>query len=549
MEKKCKPQLAAFAKKCTLFPLLFLSLFVLSLSTAHAQTGKVSGVITDEKGNGIEGVTVVIKGTTNGTTTDNTGKFSMTVPNPSSVLVFSSTGYTSREQVVGSSTVINISLTSASASLDEIVVVGYGTQRKRDVTGAISSVSSAQITQRQPTNVFDALQGQVAGVQIAQESGRPGASSSIRIRGTATLEGGADPLYIVDGAQGVNIDGINPADIESIEILKDGASAAIYGSRSANGVIIITTKKGREGRPKIDLRYLNSFSNLSRKVPQANAADRRLLDLKRSANGTISTPTDSLNPGYNADNDYQDLLTQTAIRNQVDLGISGATKALNYYASFGLLKDKGLIVNSWADIVRTRINVDYKPNDKFGFGTRIQGSYQRENRIDEGNTLGQAIQRPPNFRIYFQDGTLSNLIGGRRNPLAEALYRKNEFDIYSASIYNYAAFNFTKDLKFTVDANIRGTYQKNLQFAGRILSSATPANNELSEETELNTYWITQAYFNYNKTLKGAHAVTAVLGVSADQEFEHTTEQGGTNLVTESVLTLNSLQERTVSTT
>ena len=531
------------ALSCRMFTLLLFTLFILtSLTNLSAQSARVTGIVRDASGNGVNGASVNIKGSTAGTVTDSSGYYSLVLPSNKAVLQFSSTGFGTVEQIAGNRRSIDVTLTATTSNLDEVVVVGYGTQRKRDVTGAISSVNAAAIAQRQPVDVFDALQGQAAGVQIAQESGRPGAGSSIRIRGTATLEGGADPLYIVDGAQGVSIDGINPADIESIEILKDAASAAIYGSRSANGVIIITTKKGKEGRPGIDLRYLTSSSRLSRKVPQANAADRRLLDVKRSTSGSIVTPADSLNPGYNADNDYQDLLTQNAVRHQVDLGISGATKGLTYYASMGLLKEKGIIVNSWADIIRTRINIDYKPNEKFGFGTRIQASYQTENRINEGNTLGQAIQRPPNFRIYFQDGTLSNLIAGRRNPLAEALLRKNEFDIYNASIYNYISYNFSKALKLTVDANVRMNYQKNLQFAAQLLSSATPPINELSEESNLNTYWMTQAFLNYNKTFGAKHTLTGVLGVSADKENEHTTEIGGTNLVTETVQTLNSLQ-------
>ena len=278
-------------------------------------------MVKDLKGEALQGVSVNVKDTTTGTSTDAEGKYSISVPNSRAVLVFSFVGYNTVEQRVNGRSAITINLTAVASNLDEVVVVGYGTQKKRDVTGAISSVSSKQINERQPTNVFDALQGQVPGLQIAQESGRPGASSSIRIRGTSTMEGGADPLYIVDGAQGVNIDGINPADIESIEVLRDAASAAIYGSRSANGVIIITTKKGKDGKAKIDLRYLSSLGRLAHKVPQSNSADRRLLDLKRSSSGVINTPADSLNPGYYADNDYQDLLTQLALRHQVDLSV------------------------------------------------------------------------------------------------------------------------------------------------------------------------------------------------------------------------------------
>jgi len=417
------------------------------------------------------------------------------------------------------------------------------------VTGAISSISSKQIQERSPINITDAIQGQVPGVVVAQESGRPGATSSVRIRGIGTIEAGADPLYIVDGAQGVNINGINPADIESIEILRDAASAAIYGSAGGNGVIIITTKKGKDGKARVGFNYLTSFGNLAHKVPQSNAADRRLLDLKRSSSGTTSPPTDSLNPGYNADNDYQDMLTQTAIRNQFDLSVSGGSKNMTFYGSAGLTKDQGLIVNSWSDIGRARFNVDFKPSDKFAFGSRIQAYYQRENRIDEGRTLQQAIQRPPNFRMYFQDGSLAGLIGGRRNPLAEALLDKNNYDTYDANIYNYISYNFLKELKLTVDANVSVNNSHNLVFFPKLVSSATPLNNSLEDEVDFRTYWQTQAYLNYNKTFARDHNITAVFGVSAEQKFLHSADQSGTNLVTETVLTLNSAQVKNPATT
>ncbi len=175
--------------------------------------------------------------------------------------------------------------------------------------------------------------------------------------------------------------------------------------------------------------------------------------------------------------------------------------------------------------------------------------YQRENRIDEGRTLQQAIQRPPNFRMYFQDGSLAGLIGGRRNPVAEALLNKNNFDIYDASIYNYISYNFLKELKFTVDANVRVTHVHNLVFFAKLNSSANPLNNELQDNTEFETYWQAQGYFNYNKTIKGNHTLTGVLGVSSEQGFLREAEQSGTNLVTETVLTMNSAQIKNPATT
>ena len=510
--------------------LLLVFLFQCSALPALAQSFRVSGTVKDPQSKTLSGVSIVVKGTTNGTTTDADGKFSIEVPGQRSVLVFSMVDHGDKEETVGSRLIIDVTLSESASNLEGVVIVGYGSQKRRDVTGAISSISSKQIAERAPQNVFEAIQGQVPGVVVAQESGRPGASSSIRIRGTGTIEAGADPLYVVDGAQGVNIDGINPADIESIEILRDAASAAIYGSAGGNGVIIITTKRGKEGKPRIDLRYFTSFGNLSHKVPQANAAERRLLDAKRSSSGVNNRPTDSLNPGYNADNDYQDMLTQTSVRNQIDLSISGGNKMLNLYGSIGLIKDKGLIINSWADIARARFNFDYKPTEKFAFGARVQAYYQSENRINEGNTLQQAIQRPPNFRIYFQDGSLAGLIGGRRNPVAEALMDKNNYDIYDGDIYSYISYNFLKELKLTVDANVRANNEHNLVFFPKLVSSANPLNNSIEDNTVFETYWQAQSYFNYNKTFDSKHIVTGVLGIGAEEGYTHEANQSGTNL-------------------
>jgi TonB-linked SusC/RagA family outer membrane protein len=524
---------------CTRCFILFSCFFLLTLS-AVAQDLKVSGTVTDPKGSPLTGVSVNIKKTTGGTATDGDGKFTLTVPDAKAVLVFSFVGYTVKEVPVEGKTTLNVVMQESASGLDEVIVVGYGGQKKGNVTGAVSTVNAKAIEERQAIDVFDALQGQAAGVQIAQEGGRPGAGSSVRIRGIGTLQqGGAEPLYIVDGAQGVNIDGINPGDIESITILKDAASAAIYGSRSANGVVLITTKKGKEGKPTLDLRYLASFNTLAHKVAQANAAERRLLDRKRGGSGNLNA--DSLNPSLNADNDYQDLLSRTAARHQVDLSLSGGTRALDYYASMGYLREEGIIVNSWADIVRGRFNVNYRPNDKFAYGNRIQLSYQTENRINEGNSLYQGIQRPPNFRVWLPDGNLAGNLGGRKNPLAEALLGINKFDIVDVSMYNYISYNFMKDLKFTVDANVKANYQHNLQFSPKLLSN-TGQDNSGADFTDWKTYWMAQAYLNYKKKL-GDHTLTGLLGVSADREFNRGADIEGSKYASESVITLNSPQE------
>lgn len=505
----------------------------------HAQTKrKITGKITLSDRNIAPGVTISVKGSTQIALSDNQGHYQIEAAD-NAILIFSQVGTSSQEIAVNNRQQIDVMLAFDVSQMDEVVVIGYGTQKKRDVTGAISSVTEKAIIERQPLDVYDAMQGQVPGLQIAQESGRPGAGSSVRIRGIATFEGGAEPLYIVDGAQGVNIDGINPADIASIEVLRDAASAAIYGARSANGVIIITTKKGKEGQPQISARYLQSFSKLANKIPQANAAERRLFDFKRT--GNWSSQADSLNPSYNADNDMQDLLTRTAVRNQIDLSVSGANKALSYYGSAGYLRDQGIIINSWANIIRGRFNMDYRANDRFSMGTRVQLSYSEENRINEGNTLNQAIQRPPTFRVYMPDGTLAPNIGGRRNPVAEALLRKNEYANYDASIYNYLSYQVFDALKFTVDLNARGTYNSQESFVPKLLSNSND-QNEGRAQNNFRTYWQTQSYFNYDQSFND-HTINAVLGFMADQQYYEGASIGGRMFLSEEVTTMNSAQE------
>jgi TonB-linked SusC/RagA family outer membrane protein len=532
-----KRKLFSFSPPLSARSILLLCSFLFYLVPAMAQVSTITGTVHDTKGNPLSGVSIKVKNGVAGTSTDANGQFTLSAKDPK-VLVFSIVGFATQEVTAGGKTNLQVVMQESSVGMDEVIVVGYGAQKKGNVTAAISTVNAKQIGERQAIDVFDALQGQAAGVQIAQESGRPGAGNSIRIRGIGTILGGADPLYVVDGAQGVNIDGINPADIETITILKDAAAAAIYGSRSANGVVLITTKKGKEGKSTLDLRYLSSISALAHKVPQANAEERRLLDRKRGNSGTLNA--DSLNPSLNADNDYQDLLTRTAVRHQIDLSLSGGAKNMNYYGSLGYLRDEGIIVNSWADIVRGRFNVDYRPTDKLTYSNRIQLSYQTENRINEGNTLQQAIQRPPNFRVWLPDGTLAGNLGGRKNPLAEALLGINKYDIADVSFYNAIGYLFLPELKFTVDANVQANYLHNVQFSPKLLSNTGNDNNG-SDTTGWKTYWMLQAYLNYNKKF-GNHNLGAVLGVSADREFTRGADIEGSKYASESVTTLNAPQ-------
>ncbi|RYY65024.1 MAG: TonB-dependent receptor, partial [Chitinophagaceae bacterium] len=378
MEKKCRLLFAVLTNKYSLIP-CFLFIFTLfTIADLQAQV-RVSGVVRDVKGIGIESVTVTVKGNTNGTTTDSAGRFSVSVLNPQAVLVFTSTGFITKEETVGNRTTIDVTLNPSASNLDEVVVVGYGTQRKRDVTGAISTVTAAQINERQAVNLQDALQGQVAGLLVINDAGEPGAEGSITIRGGSTFSSaGNSPLYVIDGVVGANASGISPNDIQSLEVLKDAASAAIYGSRAANGVIIITTKKGLIGKPRIEGRFLHTWGVLAHKLRQANATEVRKF---RQQQGSSGTSTDSLNPGFNVDNDYQDELTQTALKDQYDLSISGGSPGFSYYNSFRFVNDKGLILNSWGRQAFMRSNLDFTISKKVKWSSRFQFNYRKRNNI------------------------------------------------------------------------------------------------------------------------------------------------------------------------
>ena len=276
MKQTNQQVVSALARKCSIMCLiLLLSLF--STMVAQAQN-RVTGIVRDAQGRTVEGATVTIKGTETSVVTDNQGQYSILVPGPNSILVFSNVGFGTIEEVVGSRNSISPTLTTSSTDLD-VVVIGYYVQRKRDVTGAISSINSKTIEEKQPVSIFDAIQGAAPGVRVMSTSGAPGEEADITIRGMSTLsDAGVRPLYVVDGVPMNNINAINPKDIQSIEILKDAASAAIYGSRSANGVILITTKRGGEGKAQIDVGYLRSYNWLSNRISQANRQERVIFD-------------------------------------------------------------------------------------------------------------------------------------------------------------------------------------------------------------------------------------------------------------------------------
>lgn len=524
--------------------------FLLLVQPINAQTsGKVSvkGVVLDEAGETLPGATVTEKGTKNVAATDLDGKFTIKVSKSGATLIVSYVGYVTKE--VTSKPDMKVILSENSKNLDEVVVVGYGTMKKRDVTGAISSISSKDIEQKMATNVFEALQGQTAGIQIISGSGQPGETSSIKIRGTSTFSAdGVKPLYIVDGIPLDDIDGINPTDIASMEILKDAASAAIYGSRSANGVIIITTKQGEAGKPRIDVKYNHSWGTLSHKLAQANRADRRYYDNARrqyfldnnigNADESIQMIQDSLNVFFNVDNDYQDMILQTAQKDQVDISVGGGSDKIKYFINTGYFNERGIVPNTAFQRLTTRINSDYKPVKWMNMGSRIALTYSKKEGINENALLNAMLSRRPYFSTYYPDGSLVGVFNGQKNPIAQVEYTTDFTDAYKGNFYQFFEFDIYKGLKFRTNINANFSLSKQKKLYPSIITDEWQKSNEGGSYNYLGWNWMNEDYFSYSHKW-GDHNFSAMAGFSAQRWSNQNEILVGTNSSTDYIYTMN----------
>lgn len=391
---------------------------------AVAQDVTVNGIIKDETGMPVPGATILLKGTTKSTASDFDGKFQMQVPSNGS-LTITFIGYSTVTEAVNGRTKITIQLKPESQSLNEVVVVGYGTQKKSVVTGAISSVKAADLEKVPNGRVEQTLQGRVAGVSVAATSGQPGAASKVRVRGITTFrEGGNDPLWVVDGiaVDAGAIGFINQSDIESIEVLKDAASAAIYGTRAATGVILVTTKKGKSG--KISVNY-NGFAGISapaKRLDMLNATQYATLMNEKSLNdgGAIKYA----NPAsFGKGTDWQDaIFNDSAFRYTHELSISGGGEKSTFYASFGIQDQEGIVATQISNYTKKnfRLNSTHKISDYFTFGQTFGYTHQKSKGIGNTNSefggpLSSAINLDPLTPLVVTDPAVANT-GFYTNP-------------------------------------------------------------------------------------------------------------------------------------
>lgn len=529
---------------------LLLTFVVLCLFSvvSFAQQMTISGTITDiATGEALISANVGVKGTATGAIADINGKYSVTVNSPKAVLVFSFIGYEEKEIWVGNQTQINITLSPANNQLDEMVVVGYGVKKKRNVTGSIVSVGGDEIAETNVQDPISMLQGRAAGVQVTSNSGAPGGGITIRVRGNSSLNSGNSPLYVVDGVPiesnslsslngtenfGLNpLADINPLDIESIEVLKDAASTAIYGSRAANGVVMITTKRGKAGKANISLNVSTGFSEVTRKLSVLNASQYRSAIIDSYLNMDVPTEVnytiiDSLSARNNGDVDWQDEMFRRAQQNKVDFSIQGGAENVKYSWSSSFLDQDGVILNSNYKRITSRVNVDFNASDKLKIGQSISFTNAVNNRINAGGSGNRSVVRellirPPTYSMFLPDGSLNGYQFGKRNPVGLATLATNLNKSNRIIGSQYAEYQITNGLKIRTNFNLDFVSMKEDTFLPTILDFR-PGFNSGEVRAVNNLTWGNETFATYDRQF-GDHNFGALLGTSyQDWSYERT---------------------------
>ncbi|GAA4958576.1 TonB-dependent receptor [Algibacter aquimarinus] len=485
---------------------------------AYAQERTIKGTVTSaEDGITLPGVNVVVKGTNNGTSTDFDGNYSINVNGESVILLFSYVGYASKEVAVGSSNTINVVLKEDLAALDEVVVVGYGSRRKSDVTGAVSSVKSEELNAFPVLDAAQALQGRAAGVVVqSNNGGEPGAPINIQIRGNTSINASSAPLIVVDGFVGATFP--QPNDIESMEILKDASATAIYGSRGSNGVVLVTTKKGRSGALTIELNSNYSVQNT------ANELD--LLDANQFA-----TYQQAINSGYtqgSANTDWQDLLYRTGNIQNHQFSFSGGTDKMNFYASATYFQQDGVIVNSQFERLSFLSNIDAQVTDKLKLGINVFGSRGNKDGVptqstgDTANGGGDDVvsltfRFAPDQPIQDANGinTINSVGDNVDNPFAVATEGINEtkIDNYRANLYaNYDILEnltFKTTFGYSTENGTDGLFRPSTL----VITAGSGTGGRATIENYKRTNILSENYLTYTKEI-GKGKLTALAGYS-----------------------------------
>jgi TonB-linked SusC/RagA family outer membrane protein len=501
----------------------------------------VTGVVSDADGETIPGVTIMVKDSNNGTTSDPNGRYIIEGVPADGILVFSFIGMTTREESVDGRTIINVVMQTDVRLLEEFIVVGYGVQRKSDVTGAISSVDEQQMMKIPTTDIAQMLVGRVAGLEVISATGRPGEFSDIRIRGTRSLSGGNNPLYVVDGVPMEDVNFVNPADIASLEVLKDASSTAIYGARAANGVVLITTKRGEEGVTSINVSGTHTTQMLKRNFDFYSPLDYAKLQREKYRRDDGTYPSlEVIFPLYELENynnenftDWEDLTIGNAILQRYDLNITTGTERSKMLFSMGLFNQEGMISNSGYQQLNARLNTDYKIYRQLDLGANF--SYSYSDRDIEEEFIEGYLSMSPLVSPYDEDGNLVRVTGdgGQDNPLwnNQEYYHNQRKHQYLINVF--ANWEIIPNLTYRLNSSINGSFGRNEVYRSSLhqIGSNTNGTGNLSNPGQFDI--LLENILKYNVNTGKIGSLDLTLLQSANQLRYENLSVGATNFPTD----------------
>lgn len=554
--------------------LLLVTLFALLGICMSAQNAlvTVTGTVTDSTGEPVIGASIVEKGKTGGATTDYDGNYSIRVSNPNATLVFSYIGTVTQEIALNGRTTLDVVLHDSSEALEEVVVVGYGTQRKSDITGSVARISEDQMKQSIVTNADQMLQGKVAGVQVTQNSGAPGGATSIRIRGASSLNSSNEPLYIIDGvpmnnsgnsiggfdwAGGTNgqttvnpLAAIAPSDIVSMDVLKDASACAIYGAAGANGVILVTTRRGSAGRTNVTYDGYVAWQQTAKRLDMMNLREYSRYQRQLLAEGILNetnfdkTFLDESLLGRGTD--WQDEIFRTAFMQNHQVGVNGGNEKVVYAISAGWMDQEGIIIGSDFTRFNSRFNVDSNITSWLKLGGSL--AYTRTDEkitLNDGSdgVIMQAMTMQPSVPVYDFDGNWAGptTVNGSStwNPVALALEKNNTLLRQRVNGNFYVSADFLKYFTFRAEYAFDATQNQNKAYVPRYkFGMVTNDINQMMHREDHSFFWMQKDYLTYHQNFKNLHDVTVMVGFEASKSSWNGTSIIKKNFTTDDIFVI-----------
>lgn len=523
--------------------LLCFFILMFGITAASYAQITINGTVTSvADGGSLPGITVLEKGTTNGTTTDSNGNYEITVASSDAVLVFSSVSFQTQEIVVGNQETINVELAEDVQLLDDVVVVGYGEQDRKTLTSAISSISSEDIANIPSASTDQLMQGRAAGVQVSANSGTPGGGIFVKIRGTSSISGGSDPLYVVDGVPiqtgnyGLGLGGettsamadLAPSDIESIEVLKDASATSIYGARAANGVVLITTKRGGFTEPRVSINLYRGVEEPVNMPDLVSGPEFEMLMNEAARNNGEAEPY--ANPGNATNTNWADQVFRTGVVQNYDASVSGGNESIKYSVSGSAFDQDGVVTPASYTRKSARLNLDILASEKLTFGTSTTYSFSNRNRARNNDNitgvLGGVYFIPSNLPVFDSDGNYTKF-SIFENPVAAANEVDFNMDVNRLIGNVFADYEFLPGLTFRSSWSLDYNQIKEDRYDNTLLNNGAAVNGSALSTVAVIQTWTAENTLSYLFNIGSNHNLSTLIGTSVEESnFERTTAEG-----------------------